>query len=97
MKILLVVDMQYDFINGALGSEAAQAIVPNVIEKIKLRNLFVADYLRNQKECDERCQCGQAECQNLHMSPSFSYILTGMKGNMRGLLETSITGASGAA
>jgi nicotinamidase-related amidase len=35
MKVLLVVDMQYDFIHGALGSEEAQAIVPNVIEKIK--------------------------------------------------------------
>nr|DAJ47479.1 MAG TPA: cysteine hydrolase [Caudoviricetes sp.] len=35
MKLLVVVDMQNDFINGSLGSEAAQAIVPNVIEKIK--------------------------------------------------------------
>lgn len=35
MKILIVVDMQNDFIDGALGSPEAQAIVPNVIEKIK--------------------------------------------------------------
>ena len=35
MKVLVVVDMQNDFINGALGSPEAQAIVPNVIEKIK--------------------------------------------------------------
>ena len=34
MKILVVVDMQNDFISGALGSEAAQAIVPKVKEKI---------------------------------------------------------------
>jgi nicotinamidase-related amidase len=34
-KILIVVDMQNDFINGSLGSEAAQAIVKNVVEKIK--------------------------------------------------------------
>lgn len=34
-KILIVVDMQNDFINGSLGSEAAQAIVPNVVSKIK--------------------------------------------------------------
>lgn len=34
MKILVVVDMQNDFIDGALGSPDAQAIVPKVIEKI---------------------------------------------------------------
>ena len=34
MKILIVVDMQNDFIDGALGSPAAQAIVPKVAEKI---------------------------------------------------------------
>ena len=34
-KILIVVDMQNDFINGALGSKEAVVIVPNVIEKIK--------------------------------------------------------------
>lgn len=35
MKILIVVDMQKDFIDGALGTAEAVAIVPNVIEKIK--------------------------------------------------------------
>ena len=35
MKVLVVVDMQQDFVNGALGSPAAQAIVPNVAEKIR--------------------------------------------------------------
>lgn len=34
-RMLVVVDMQNDFIDGALGSAQAQAIVPNVIEKIK--------------------------------------------------------------
>lgn len=33
-KILIVVDMQNDFINGALGTPEAEAIVPEVIEKI---------------------------------------------------------------
>jgi nicotinamidase-related amidase len=33
-KYLIVVDMQNDFVDGALGSEAAAAIVPAVIEKI---------------------------------------------------------------
>lgn len=34
-KVLIVIDMQYDFIYGSLGSEAAQAIVPKVAEKVK--------------------------------------------------------------
>lgn len=34
-KLLVVVDMQVDFISGALGSPAAAAIVPAVVEKIK--------------------------------------------------------------
>ncbi len=36
-KTLIVVDMQKDFIDGALGTKEAQAIVPAVIEKIRLR------------------------------------------------------------
>lgn len=32
-KILIVVDMQNDFIDGSLGSAMAQAIVPKVVEK----------------------------------------------------------------
>ena len=34
-KILIVVDMQNDFIDGSLGSKEALSIVPNVIKKIK--------------------------------------------------------------
>ena len=34
-KLLIVVDMQNDFITGALGSDMAQAIVPNVKLKIE--------------------------------------------------------------
>ena len=34
-KILVVVDMQKDFVDGALGSKEAVAIVPNVVNKIK--------------------------------------------------------------
>ncbi|MBQ8852036.1 MAG: cysteine hydrolase [Oscillibacter sp.] len=33
-KLLVVVDMQKDFIDGALGTPEAQAIVPAVVEKI---------------------------------------------------------------
>lgn len=39
MKILVVVDMQKDFIDGSLGSKEAQAIVPNVVEKLRNTNL----------------------------------------------------------
>jgi nicotinamidase-related amidase len=35
MKVLLVIDMQNDFISGALGSPEAQAIVERVAAKIK--------------------------------------------------------------
>ena len=35
MKVLIVVDMQYDFVDGALGTPEAQAIVPKVADKIR--------------------------------------------------------------
>lgn len=34
-KLLVVVDMQNDFIDGSLGTKEAQTIVPKVVEKIK--------------------------------------------------------------
>ena len=34
-KYLIVVDMQNDFIDGSLGTPEAQAIVDNVIHKVK--------------------------------------------------------------
>lgn len=34
-KILIVVDMQKDFIDGALGTPEADAIVPAVVRKIE--------------------------------------------------------------
>lgn len=40
MKILIVVDMQNDFITGSLGTKEAQAIVPNVVEKVQ-------EYMKN--------------------------------------------------
>ena len=33
-KLLVVVDMQNDFIDGSLGTAEAVAIVPNVVAKI---------------------------------------------------------------
>ena len=57
MKILIVVDMQVDFITGSLGSESAKAIVPNVVNKIKnfdgkvlfTRDTHGANYLNTQE------------------------------------------------
>ena len=34
MKLLIVIDMQNDFIDGSLGTKEAVAIVPNVAKKI---------------------------------------------------------------
>ena len=57
MKYLIVVDMQNDFITGALGSKLAEAIVPNVVEKVKnfdgkvifTRDTHFEDYLDTQE------------------------------------------------
>lgn len=38
MNILIVVDMQNDFIDGSLGTKEAVEIVPNVVNKIKSFN-----------------------------------------------------------
>ena len=57
-KILVVVDMQNDFINGSLGTKEAEAIVDNVaakIEEYKPEDVFYtmdthqADYLDTQE------------------------------------------------
>lgn len=56
MKLLVVIDMQNDFINGVLGSSEAQTIVPKVVEKIKTADLVVLtqdthhiDYLKTEE------------------------------------------------
>lgn len=57
MDVLVVVDMQNDFIDGSLGTEEAKAIVPKVAEKIKeFKGLVLAtrdthdkDYLTTQE------------------------------------------------
>lgn len=46
MDILIVVDMQNDFVDGALGSAEAQAIVPAVVDKVKTftgKTIFTRD------------------------------------------------------
>ena len=49
MKILVVVDMQNDFITGSLGTPEARAIVPNVKRKIEeaVKNKDVIIYTRD--------------------------------------------------
>jgi len=37
MKVLIVIDMQNDFIDGSLGTKEAVAIVPEVAKKIAIR------------------------------------------------------------
>lgn len=57
MKVLVVVDMQNDFIDGALGTPEAQKIVPAVVEKIRgwtgevyaTMDTHQADYLTTQE------------------------------------------------
>lgn len=57
MKYLIVVDMQVDFVNGALGTKEAQAIVSKVEQKIRTfdgrviftRDTHEADYLTTQE------------------------------------------------
>jgi len=36
MKILVVIDMQKDFVDGVLGTPEAVSIVPNVVKRVKL-------------------------------------------------------------
>ncbi len=60
MKVLCVIDMQNDFIDGALGTKEAEAIVENVKNKIELyrkngdtviftRDTHTEDYMNTQE------------------------------------------------
>lgn len=57
MKYLIVVDMQKDFVDGALGTKEAQAILPAVTDKVKnfegtviyTKDTHFADYLSTQE------------------------------------------------
>ena len=62
MKILVVVDMQNDFIDGALGTKEAAAIVPNVIDKI---NNFDGDKIIYTRDTHEENYMETQEGKNL--------------------------------
>ena len=60
MKVLCIIDMQNDFIDGALGTQEAQAIVPNVVKKLAearangervifTRDTHTQDYMNTQE------------------------------------------------
>jgi len=60
MKVLCIIDMQKDFIDGALGTKEARAILPNVVEKLAearrngdrvifTRDTHTAGYLNTQE------------------------------------------------
>lgn len=60
LKILLVIDMQNDFVDGSLGTDEAVAILPAVVEKINCykaaggiiiatRDTHQSDYLQSQE------------------------------------------------
>ncbi len=55
--VLIVVDMQVDFVSGALGTKEAQAVLPHVVDKVKsfsgklvfTRDTHSPDYLTTQE------------------------------------------------
>ena len=60
MKVLCIIDMQNDFIDGALGTKEAQDIVPNVVKKLEearkngdriifTRDTHTEDYMNTQE------------------------------------------------
>ena len=87
MKYLIVVDMQNDFISGALGSELAEKIVPCVVDKVKkfngkvifTRDTHFEDYMQTQegrKLPVEHCikdTCGWQICDEL--KPYVNYVV----------------------
>ena len=70
MDILVVVDMQNDFIDGALGTKEAVAIVPKVVEKIKgfkgrilyTRDTHSENYLDTQEGRNLPCLLYTSRC-----------------------------------
>ena len=68
-NILLVIDMQNDFIDGALGTPEAVAIVPNVREKIRnfdgtvlfTRDTHGENYMETQEGKNLPCRTASGE------------------------------------
>ena len=82
-KVLIVVDMQKDFVDGVLGTKEAQAIVPAVVEKIKsfdgtviyTRDTHQSDYMETQegkKLPVPHCMEGSAVAGELEFEATFA-------------------------
>lgn len=56
-KLLIILDMQNDFVTGPLGSEAAKAIVPRMVRKIQRRRRKGYDiaYVFDVSDGDTNC------------------------------------------
>ena len=64
MKVLVVIDMQNDFIDGALGTPEAQAIVPNVKKKIEKYTKEHCDIIFT-RDCHDKTYLNTNEGKNL--------------------------------
>ena len=59
-KLLIVIDMQNDFVDGVLGTDEAQEIVPKIVEKIRnwdgdimfTKDTHYEDYLQTREGCN---------------------------------------------
>lgn len=87
MKILIVVDMQKDFISGPLGTAEARAIVPYVAEKAKntpRENLFVTldthqpNYMETNEGVTCRCRTASKERKVMHWTMPLLPLWTGI-------------------
>lgn len=66
-KLLIVVDMQNDFVTGSLANPAAEKIIPNIIEKLKVKDytylIFTRDtHQKNYLETQEGKNLPVAHC-----------------------------------
>ena len=55
-KLLLVIDMQNDFIDGALGTPEAEAIVDKVVEKISQNQTLYTQLMAAQAQMAQMAQ-----------------------------------------
>ena len=55
-KLLLVIDMQIDFIDGALGTPEAEAIVDKVVEKISQNQTLYTQLMAAQAQMAQMAQ-----------------------------------------
>ena len=83
-KFLIVVDMQKDFVDGALGSPQAQAIVPAAVRRIRLRRAIVrlprrkpasTPAAKSSENSGKACSSGQSSlfCERIRSSPFIAH------------------------